>query len=508
MKQIVIFKVFIITIFTSVFHSCEKNGSLQIEDRTPHLSCFSFLAEDNPAVIISDINGEIIGDSIVICWIRYIVENKELIPNIKYDGDTLYINGDIVSKESRRTIDFSKPTQILIKTKNEEKRYTIYLYAFTGLPVVWIETENRQEIVSKEDYVKASFRLVEDVVTRSAGDIIEDSVLIKGRGNSSWQMPKRAYRLKFDRKVSLIDEPSDKSWVLIPNYSDKTSLRNALGFYMGRQSMIEYTPRFHFVELMLNGRYHGLYQLCEKIKASENRVNVGKEGYVMEIDFRADSENDSRFFRVPHIENAINIKEPDVEYGDVSFNLIQSYINEVDSVLFCDNFKDSISGWQKYLDVNSFVDWYLINEISNNTDARQTSSIYLNYSIGGKLKMGPLWDFDIAFGNCSYRYSHEGFWIREGQWYSRLFEDPFFVEKVKERFDFFYEKKNLFQSYINDMSNYLRYSVQENENRWGTLYEYTWTNYDIWGSYQNEIQSLKIWIDRRFEWLKYQFDNM
>ena len=122
--------------------------------------------------------------------------------------------------------------------------------------------------------------------------------------------------------------------------------------------------------------------------------------------------------------------------------------------------------------------------------------------------MGPLWDFDLAFGNCSYQFDSEGFWIKEGQWYNRLFEDPFFVNEVKNRFYYFYNCKEEYMRYINDMATYLKYSVQENDNRWGTFYEYTWTNYDIWGCYENEIQSLKYWLSERFEWLKTQFDNM
>ena len=148
--------------------------------------------------------------------------------------------------------------------------------------------------------------------------------------------------------------------------------------------------------------------------------------------------------------------------------------------------------------------------LAKNNDACFFSSCYMHLKRGDKLKMGPLWDFDIAFGNVDYNgnYTSDGFWIKDVTWYSRLFEDPAFVAKVKERFDYFYSRKDDIVSEINANAQYLRCSAQENNNKWHTLYTYTWPNYDIWGSYQNEVQSMKEWLHARFEWLKAEFDKM
>lgn len=180
------------------------------------------------------------------------------------------------------------------------------------------------------------------------------------------------------------------------------------------------------------------------------------------------------------------------------------------ATLFSENFKDSENGWQKYFDVESFVDWYLINEISKNFDATFWSSCYFHLQRGGKLKMGPIWDFDISFGNVEYaeaRY-YDDFWVTNTSWYYRLFQDPFFVNRVKERFDFFYNKLPELMEEINQNAQYLQYSVVENNGKWNTFYNYNWPNYDIWGNYQNEVQSMKLWIQERFEWLKQHFDAM
>ena len=485
----------------------ESQSAHHESQEEPKLLSISFLSKDNSMQLVEDVNGEIIGDSVVEFWVKNIMSDKLLVPHFEYTGELITINHTpAISDET--VIDFKTPVKLTVSNQDETKEYTVYVHSFTGLPVLWIETEDRAEIVSKDEYLNAHLRIVEDVRTRSAGDVTEADVKIKGRGNSTWAMAKKPYALKFDEKISLLDEPKDKSWVLLANYADKTSLRNQTAFYMGSISNLDYTPRFHFVDLMLNGRYNGTYQLGEKIKISKDRVNVGDDGFLLEIDAKAGA--DEITFYTNHLNHPVNIKDPDVEVDDENYNFIKDYVITAEDALFSDYFKDSEEGWQKYMDMDSFVDWYLINEIAKNNDACFFSSCYMHLKRGDKLKMGPLWDFDIAFGNVDYNgnYTSDGFWIKDVTWYSRLFEDPAFVAKVKERFDYFYSRKDDIVSEINANAQYLRCSAQENNNKWHTLYTYTWPNYDIWGSYQNEVQSMKEWLHARFEWLKAEFDKM
>ena len=124
--------------------------------------------------------------------------------------------------------------------------------------------------------------------------------------------------------------------------------------------------------------------------------------------------------------------------------------------------------------------------------------------------MGPLWDYDLSLGNIDYNgtYLTDGFWIKNTAWYTQLFKDPVFVTKVKERFNYFYSRRDDIMREINENAMYLKCSVQQNEDRWHTFYTYTWPNNDIWGSYNNEVQSMKEWLNARFEWLKVEFDKM
>ena len=496
--------------------SSDKDESIipEPELNAPELISLSFSCNENPMQLTTDVKGEIIGDSIVDCWVPNIMSEKLLIPRVEYIGESILFD-DVPATIGSTKYDFKKPVKLTIINGYKSKDYTIYVHSFTSLPVLWIETEGRTDITSKEEYLNAHFKLVEGVRTRSAGDVTESDVKIKGRGNTTWGMPKKSYALKFNEKISLLDEPRDKSWVLLANYADKTALRNQIAFYMGSISCLDYTPRFHFIELILNGVYNGTYQLGEKIKISKNRVNVGDDGFLLEIDAKAEA--DEITFQTNHqgcigFHNGqpINIKEPDVVVDDNNYNYIKDYVITAENALFSDNFKDPQEGWQKYMDMDSFVDWYLINEIAKNNDACFYTSCYMHLRRGDKLKMGPLWDFDIAFDNVNYNgnFIPEGFWIKNVIWYSRLFEDPAFVAKVKERFNYFYSKREDIMREINANATYLKYSVQENENRWHTFYTYTWPNYDIWGSYYNEVQSLKEWLNTRFEWLKGEFDKM
>lgn len=480
----------------------------------PKLLSIEFVAADNSQQLKNNITGEIVGDSIIDCWLPSIMKNKYLIPRFTFDG-TLVTIDEKEAESGVSMFDFTKPVVLTVHTSAKSVSYKMYVHAYTGLPLLYIDIAGKQEVTSKDYYLDATLRLVEDVKTRAAGDVVSAPVHIKGRGNSSWAQPKKPYRLKFDEKIALLGEHKDKSWVLVANYSDKSMLRNSLSYYMGKVSNLEWTPSSHFVELFINGRHRGTYLLCEKVKVSKHRVNVGDDGFLLECNRWADQEDGNVYFYTPNLTPAVVVKEPDVVAGDANFEYVRNYMLTVEQVLFSANFADPNVGWQKYMDMDSFVDWYLIHEMSKNVDCMFNFSTYLNLPRGGKLRMGPIWDFDIAYGNIKQSDSGYLKWVFPSgnllsvtKWYSRLMKDPAFVAKLKERFNYFYSHKNEFLTYLNESAQYLRYSVEENEAKWGTLYHYTFKNYNIWGSYFNEVQDLKEWLNARLDWMKEDYDKL
>ena len=277
-------------------------------------------------------------------------------------------------------------------------------------------------------------------------------------------------------------------------------------------SHLAWTPHSHFVEVWVNGRYNGNYQLIEKYNVSKNRVDISDDGFLLEIDAYASGETDARYFSTQVLPQPVNIKEPKVEWNDEKYTMVKDFLNEAETALYSYYFTDPEIGWQKYFDATALVDWYLINEIAKCWDAIRWSSTFMTWTPGGKIIMGPLWDYDIAFGNADASdgcdSSPQEFQVKNMAWIHRFFEDPYFVQLVKDRWKYFYSKKSVIMSEINADANYLKYSAVENDNKWQTLYRYTERNRDIWGSYFNEIEYLKQWLSTRMDWLDREFSNM
>lgn len=375
----------------------------------------------------------------------------------------------------------------------------------TGLPTVVIDTPDASPIVSKDEWMPDA---VMYIYNADGSMDYKGSLSVKGRGNSTWGLPKKPFALKLDKKSEILGMPTHKRWCLLADYYDETNLRNNLVLWMGNNlSHLDYTPRNKEVNLVLNGVNCGLYLLTEQIKIDENRVNVGDSGFVLEIDVRASEPNETDpFFYVSNIESPIAVK--DYDETEESFQYIKNYVRQADYILFSSDYLNPESGWRSMLDQDSFIDWYLINEIVKNNDSNFYSSCYMNVKKDNKIKMGPLWDYDLSMSNYvgydleSFPNNPEGFQILRTKWYQRLFTDPEFVAAVKSRFEHYYNSRQLIYDYIDA-------DVERTDKAFAV-------DYSIWRSATGDpvsfrkakISFLKGWLDQRFEWLKSEFDNM
>ena len=383
----------------------------------------------------------------------------------------------------------------------------LYVEPALKIPTINIEINNFEEINSKDDYVKGTFEF-------SSRDYdFEDFVQpikIRGRGNSTWDMPKKSYQFKLEEKHNLFNFPEDKKWLMLANYSDKTMLRNALAFELGYLSILDWTPNYHFAEVVINGKAKGLYQFTEKVETGDdNRVKIGDEGFLLEVDQLSRIDYDDISFWTEK-KLLFVVKDPDLESGSSELEKIKSYVIQTENVLYGDEFDNPYTGYSKYIDVDSFVDWYLINEISKNNDAIFFSSVYMNYVQGGKLKMGPIWDFDIAFGNINYNNNEkiDGFYVKNAPWIERLFQDKFFVEKVKSRYNYFYENKNTILNKSKFYSSQIENARINNESIWKILGRYVWPNNQIYSSFEEEQDYLEKWISDRMDWLNEEINKL
>jgi hypothetical protein len=285
-------------------------------------------------------------------------------------------------------------------------------------------------------------------------------------------------------------------------------LRNTISFEMGYLSNLDWTPRSTFAEVYINNEYNGTYNITEKVEEGSNRVNIGDNGFLLEIDQLDRQDADDVYFYTNKF--LVAIKEPNLDRDDDQFNYIKGHINEFEAALLASDFTDPVNGYAKYIDVDSFVDWYLINEITKNVDSKDFSSIYFHLVPGEKIKMGPLWDFDLSFGNVDYadsRYA-QGFWVKDNPWIARLFTDKLFVEKVKTRFAYFKNNQKLILDKIDVYADKLNLAQQENDDKWQTLGKYVWPNPLVFDTYNEEVTHLKTWYSQRMTWLEGALNNL
>lgn len=284
----------------------------------------------------------------------------------------------------------------------------------TNLPSLYINTKDGQAITSKEVYVQA---VLEMAATDTTG-LYNDTAEIRGRGNSSWGLAKKPYRLKLKDDFRFMGMPAkEKTWVLLANHADKTLIRNALAFEVGKACQMYFTPAYRFLDIVLNGKYIGNYMATDQVERNKNRVDLDKltlldidqptisGGYLLEIDGFASGES-VWFSGMGGYGTPVSVKYPDDEdINDQQLTYIRSHYSAFESAV--KNFvvgQTDTSSLTKYLDLTAFARWYIAFELTANPDG--IWSIYVKKNRNDdKFYFGPLWDNDISFGNCRRIYS-------------------------------------------------------------------------------------------------------
>ena len=395
------------------------------------------------------------------------------------------------------------------------------LYQLTNIPTVVINTEGGVDITSKENEVKSRVY----VIWKNGTKFIEDeSTGVRGRGNASWGFPKKPYRLKFSKKRSPLDAPAKaKKWTLISNYGDKTLMRNILAFEVSRRMGMAYTPFCYPVDLVLNGEYKGCYQLCDQIEVGPNRVDIPEMsptdtsgeslsgGYLIEIDAYAYGEP-SMF--TSNRGTPVTIKSPDDEkIVSAQSTYIKSLFNTMESALFSSNFTDASNGYRKYLDLDSFLRYFIVGELAGNTDTYWSVYMYKKPN-DGKLYSGPIWDYDLAFDNdyrtypinnlSGYIYNTNGS-VASGSvrdMVTRIVtEDKSAHQRLITIWDDACAKRGIDEvsllKYVAKTKELLYESQQLNFKRWKILDQYVHQNPQALGSYDAEVKTVENYIKGR-----------
>lgn len=383
-------------------------------------------------------------------------------------------------------------------------------------PTLVVNTAGAAPVTSRESYVGGAWKLIgPDSVL-----IKEGTLDIRGRGNSTWSMPKKPYRLRLTSSTELLGMPANRHWALLANFADKTLLRNDLVFGLARRMGWRYVPRSQFVHLQLNGRYDGVYQLAEHIRVDANRVDIPElrigdttaaaitGGYLLEVDQLYGEDfcwNTPRATMPVCAKSPETLRQPGWEKHQA---YITSYLRETEDALFGPNFADLASGYSAYIDVASAVDYFLVNELVKNVDGSMRRSTFLTKSRGGKLYFGPLWDYDITIGNVNYDGGDAttGWQIRSSPWFARLWQDPAFVQRVKLRWQQIRNDGTLseWRSSILARWDYMSLEQRRNFERWPILSTWVWPNRVVPGSYDGEMAAMQAWLSARTNWLNEQ----
>lgn len=351
------------------------------------------------------------------------------------------------------------------------------------------------------------------------------------RGSSSTQFPKQSMGLEIrndddsDRPLSILGLPADSDWVLYAPYTDKTLIRDVIAYELSRQ-IGRYAPRTRLVELYYNKNgaldpadYWGVYVLVEKIKGGSDRVDIsGLEptdsspfdlsgGFILKKD-RLDN-NDWPFTTVRG--QQLGIEWPrGRELGSVQWTAIRTSMNQFETALYGTQFKDPVLGYASQADPDAFIDHWWMVETMKNIDGYRLST-FMHRDKGGRLRMGPIWDYNLSLGNADYAEgwkTNGWYWPQistsDYPWYPKLFQDPEFTQRHADRWASLrqgpFATSNVL-AVIDGLTNQLTEAQQRNFVRWPTLGQYVWPNWFIGKTYEDEIGFLKKWVTGRLGWI-------
>jgi len=382
----------------------------------------------------------------------------------------------------------------------------------TDVPSVYIETENRRSITSKEQYINCTLIYVD-----GESMLRYENTQIRGRGNSSWwNADKKSYRVKFANKERFLGEgfANAKSWTFLANHGDKTMIRNALTYDLGRFMGMKFCPAARFVDVYLNGDYRGTYQISDQVQVHKKRIEVSEEnGWLLEV-VNENSKEDP-LITTTRYGIMYTIKNPKDEQLTLGKRIaVGQWLRSFEEAVASDQFMDPQRGWRAFVDENDLINWYVGAEITGNIDALY--SIYM-YKDGDddKMHFGPLWDLDLGYDNSSERSL-----LRQMEAYlglrdrpfekivQRLWKDPWFAQACNDRLQQLVDNglQQYLLSHIDSLRSAIWQTQTENFRKWRINQEvYSWAKRAYYNNYDSYINDLKGFVNIHIPYLQQAF---
>lgn len=423
------------------------------------------------------------------------------------------------------------------------------VFESSNLPILVIDTQG--QTIRDEPKIVASLKIIDNGTGKinrpTDAPSFQSKIGIELRGSTSQDLfPKKPFGFELRDtsglegiSASILGWSSEEDFVLNATYNDKTLLREVVVYDFYHRMTRQYATPYRFCEVLLNGNYQGIYILMEKIKRDKGRVNISKlepkddsgdaltGGYILKVDKTTGSASDfwnSSYLPQPVLKPALKVPIQ-VEYpkkGDLTsnqFGYIQKYMSDFEKAIHDDTYTGSEKAYNRYIDVNSWVDYLLINELGRNVDAYRLSTFLYKdrESKGGKLFMGPIWDFNLTFGNADYcdgeKYQGWSFdfnttcpddYFQMPFWWKKLLADEAFATQVRQRYTALrqgvLQTQNLHR-YIDSTALVIQDARVRNFQRWPVMGQKLWPNYFVGKTYEEEVNYLKGWITNRLNWM-------
>ncbi len=354
------------------------------------------------------------------------------------------------------------------------------------LPRLDIATTANAPINSTDIYVPTTI----SIDGLDAFDDYKGSAQIRGRGNSTWNLPKKPYKFKLDEKASLLDMASEKDWVLLANYLDGTHLLNAVAMKAGQLMNLPFTNHIEPVEVYLNGQYQGLYMLTEQIEVKKNRVNIGDNGILLQLEqyFDEDWKFRSTAYRLP-----VMIMHPELTDAKELEPIITQF-EQMEALVARPDFPNNTI--LDFLDAESVANYFLVNMLCDNRELNHPKSTFLYKTKTGKWTMGPIWDFDWAYAYEKTQRHFSTFdqsmlWSPPStgtRFFTRLMTIPAVKIAMKQKWaDFKVQKLPALLTYVDQYALLIEDARARDYQKWkrGNL------------DFKNDVATLKSWLKNR-----------
>ena len=470
------FQVVILFISFIFFTSCHKDKSSDFSADEKEIISFKFEKELNSS-LPEDLEGTVLNSEILLTASE-VIDASALTATFEFAGESVYVK-DKKQESGVDENDFSKPiTYDVFDQEGNSKSYAVKITTLPDIksevPHIYITTDGEEPVVSKENYLEADIF----VDGKEVYEDFEGRTKIRGRGNDSWNQPKKPYKLKLFDKKEILGLLPGKKWILRSNYRAESLMLDAVAFRMASLLDMPYSHHAVPVDITLNGEYMGSYTFTEQKEVKSNRINVGSEGLYLNLDTYMHKPPGlfySEFFELP-----VMIRYP--KFKNFSPSEVESELERIKNDF--KSFEEKVAAADfpenDYLDdfdALELVNYLIVYNLSLNREINHPKSTFVHKHKNGKYKMGPVWDFDWAFGydanlNQHFTTPEKPLFVSEDligkTFFSKFLEDPEIIELYKERWNWFRTNKfPMLIQYIEDYAEVIEGSYALDYDKWG-----------------------------------------